>query len=186
MRSEPNSHSGAAGEGNQPPTAMGQEIVVKIADLAVAREPAVITTHGLGSCLAIVLYDAQAKVGGLAHVMLPSPELVKNHTNPAKFPATAIATMLSEIERLGGSRKRLRAKLAGGARMFGALLTSSKGVGAANIGQRNTQEAKAELERLGIPIVAEDTGSDYGRSVEFLVSSGTVLVRSFKAGLKEL
>lgn len=165
---------------------MSQEIVVKIADLAVAREPAVITTHGLGSCLAIVLYDAQARVGGLAHVMLPSPELVKNQTNPAKFPASAIAAMLAEMERLGGSRPRIRAKLAGGARMFGALLATSKGAGAANIGTRNVQEAKAELERLGIPIVAEDTGSDYGRSVELLVSSGTLLVRSFKAGLKEL
>ena len=47
-------------------------------------------------------------------------------------------------------------------------------------------EAKAELGRLGIPIVAEDTGSDYGRSVEFLTSTGTLLVRSFRAGLKEL
>jgi len=165
---------------------MSQEIVVKIADLAVAREPAVISTHGLGSCLAICLYDAQAKVGGLAHVMLPSPELVKNQTNPAKFPISAIGVMLAEIERLGGSKARLKAKLAGGARMFGALLTTSKGAGTANIGQRNTLEAKAELERLGIPIVAEDTGSDYGRSVELLVSNGTVLVRSFKAGLKEL
>jgi len=169
------------------PEASGsQEIVVKIADLAVAREPAVISTHGLGSCLAICLYDPQAKVGGMAHVMLPSPELVKNQTNAAKFPISAIAAMLAEIERLGGSRRRLTAKLAGGARMFGALLTTSKGAGTANIGQRNAQEARAELERLGIPIVAEDTGSDYGRSVEFLVSNGTVLVRSFKAGLKEL
>jgi len=119
-------------------------------------------------------------------VMLPSPELVKNQTNPAKFPISAIDMMITEIERLGGSKHRLVAKLAGGARMFGALLNTSKGATTINIGQRNTQEAKAELERLGIPIVAEDTGADYGRSIEFVVSSGTVLVHSFKAGLKEL
>ncbi|HBE72671.1 MAG TPA: hypothetical protein DDW31_00960 [candidate division Zixibacteria bacterium] len=165
---------------------MSLEIVVKIADLAVAREPSVITTHGLGSCLAIVLYDPQARVGGLAHVMLPSPDLVRDQGNPAKFPVTAIASMMAEIERMGGSRFRLQAKLAGGARMFGALLASSKGANTANIGTRNVQEARAELERLGIPIVAEDTGSDYGRSVELLLSNGTVLVRSFKAGLREL
>lgn len=160
--------------------------MVKIADLAVAREPAVISTHGLGSCLAIVLYDPQARVGGLAHVMLPSPELARHQGNPAKFPASAIKAMLDEIERLGGDRKRVKAKLAGGARMFGSLLTSRQGGNTANIGQRNVQEAKAALERLGIPLAAEDTGSDYGRSVELLVSSGTVLVRSFKAGLREL
>jgi chemotaxis protein CheD len=162
------------------------EIVVKIADMAVAREPAVMSTHGLGSCLAIALYDAQAKVGGLAHVMLPSPELTRNQSNPAKFPATAINAMLERMEMMGASRSRIRAKLAGGARMFGSLLASRQGGNTTNIGQRNVQEAKAELGRLGIPIVAEDTGSDYGRSVEFLTSTGTLLVRSFRAGLKEL
>lgn len=162
------------------------ELVVKIADMAVAKEPTVISTHGLGSCLAIILYDAQVRVGGLAHVMLPSPELTKNQNNPAKFPATAIVAMLERMETMGANRSRIKAKLAGGARMFGSLLASRQGGNTTNIGQRNVQEARAELGRLGIPIVAEDTGLDYGRSVELLTSTGTVLVRSFKAGLKEL
>jgi chemotaxis protein CheD len=158
---------------------------VKIADCKIAKSPAIITTHGLGSCLAITVYDPQMKIGGLAHVMLPEPDLVRNQSNPAKFASTAIKEMVSLLEGMGCSRVRMISKLVGGANMFSKLLNSGK-TSYSNIGQRNIQQAKQELNNLGIPIVAEDTGADYGRSVEFLVSSGTVIVHSFKAGLKEL
>jgi len=69
--------------------------------------------------------------------------------------------------------------------MFAGLLLNRRD-GGVNIGQRNTQETKRVLNALNIPITAEDTGGDYGRSVEFILSTGTVLVRSFKAGLKEI
>jgi chemotaxis protein CheD len=154
--------------------------------MAVAKEPTVITTHGLGSCLAIILYDPAVKVGGLAHIMLPTADLVRKPDNPAKFPATALKSMLEEMDKLGCQRSRVICKLVGGARMFSALLATSKGSNTSNIGQRNTVEAKSALAALNIPIVAEDTGADYGRSVEFVVSSGTVLVHSFKAGIREL
>ncbi|HTY09080.1 MAG TPA: chemotaxis protein CheD [Candidatus Edwardsbacteria bacterium] len=163
---------------------MSNELVVKIADLRVAAEPNIITTHGLGSCLAIVLYDPAVKAGGLAHVMLPSPELAKDQNVLAKFPRTAIPVMLKEMAALGCARPRITAKIAGGANMFGTLLKSrNQGT---NIGSRNVAETKLVLQELGIPLVKEDTGGDYGRSVEFILSSGTVLVHSFKAGLREL
>ena len=90
------------------------------------------------------------------------------------------------MDKLGCQRSRVICKLVGGARMFSAQLATSKGSNTSNIGQRNTAEAKSALAALNIPIVAEDTGADYGRSVEFVVSSGTVLVHSFKAGIREL
>lgn len=164
---------------------MSNEIIVKIADLWVDREPAIITTHGLGSCLAIMLYDQAAKAGGLAHVMLPTPELSRLKAQPGKCPQSAIETMLQQMEALGGQRLRIRAKLVGGSTMFAGLLMNHR-EGGTNIGQRNAQEAKRVLAALNIPIIAEDIGGDYGRSVEFMLSSGTVLVRSFKAGLKEI
>lgn len=160
------------------------ELIVKIADLRVAREPAIISTHGLGSCLAIVLYDPTAKAGGLAHIMLPTPELGRDQSQFAKFPRTAVPVMLEQMQALGCLRSRITAKIAGGANMFASLLRSSKQ--GTNIGARNVQEAKAVLESLRIPIVKEDTGGDYGRSVELILSNGTVLVHSFKAGLREL
>lgn len=164
--------------------AASQELIVKIADLRVAREPAIISTHGLGSCLAIVLYDAEARAGGLAHVMLPSPELAKDQSQFAKFPRTAVPVMLEQMAALGCLRHRITAKIAGGANMFASLLRSrNQGT---NIGARNVAEAKAVLAALQIPLLKEDTGGDYGRSVELILSSGTVLVHSFKAGKREL
>ena len=164
---------------------MSNEVVVKIADLRVEREPAIITTHGLGSCLAITLYDPEARVGGLAHVMLPTPELSRLKASPGKCPQSAIEQMLQQMEGMGCQRLRIRAKLAGGSTMFAGLLLNRRD-GGTNIGQRNALEAKRILNALGIPIIAEDIGGDYGRSVEFILSTGTVLVRSFKAGLKEI
>jgi chemotaxis protein CheD len=164
---------------------LSNEVIVKIADLRVDQEPAIITTHGLGSCLAIMLYDPEARIGGLAHVMLPSPEMSRLKAQPGKCPQTAIEQMLLEMEGRGCQRFRIRAKLAGGATMFAGLLLNRRD-GGVNIGQRNAQETKRVLNALSIPITAEDIGGDYGRSVEFILSTGTVLVRSFKAGLKEI
>lgn len=163
---------------------MSNELIVKIAELKVAREPAIISTHGLGSCLAIVLYDPQAKAGGLAHIMLPMPELSKDQTQFAKFPRTAVPVMLEQMQALGCLRSRISAKIVGGANMFASLLRNNKQ--GTSIGARNVVETKAVLESLKIPIVKEDTGGDYGRSVELILSTGTVLVHSFKAGLREL
>jgi len=160
------------------------ELIVKIADLKVAREPAVISTHGLGSCLAIALYDPEARAGGLAHVMLPTPELSKDRTQVAKFPVTAVPAMLEQLQALGCLRSRIVAKVAGGATMFAALLKSNKQ--GTNIGARNVTEAKAVLASLAIPIVGEDTGGDYGRSVELVLATGVLVVHSFKAGQREL
>ena len=49
-----------------------QELRVKVADYAVASGNAVISTIGLGSCVAIMLYDGSSRIGGLAHILLPS------------------------------------------------------------------------------------------------------------------
>lgn len=164
---------------------MTNEIVIKIADLKVAKEPSILTTHGLGSCLAIMLYHPEKKMGGLAHVMLPDPDLSRVKNQPAKFPRTAVEMMLREMENEGCRPERIIAKLAGGATMFSGLLKASR-ESSHSIGSRNVEEAKAVLALHSVPVVAEDIGGDYGRSVEFILSSGTVLVRSFKAGLKEL
>ena len=166
------------------------EIRVKVADYAVggvgdaatqeggAREEPTLTTIGLGSCVAIILYDPTARVGGLAHVLLPSETMARDRSNPAKFPASAVSLMLAEMTRLGADTRRVRAKLVGGASMFASLLPS----GSINIGERNVMAARQALADSGVPIVAEDIGSDHGRSVHFHLRDGQVEVRSLKKG----
>ncbi|HEY0971351.1 MAG TPA: chemotaxis protein CheD [Gemmatimonadales bacterium] len=153
---------------------------VGLADHAVARE-GVIVTLGLGSCVAIVLHDARARVGGLAHVLLPDPSLSRDGTNDARFPCTAVPLLLSEMRRLG-TRDGVTARLVGGASMFRSILAST----GLNVGERNVVAARLALEAAGVPLLAEDVGGEHGRSVVFDVASGRVTVRSLRAGEREL
>jgi len=152
---------------------------VKVADYAVAAT-GTITTIGLGSCVAITLYDAVVRVGGLAHILLPSETMSRDRSNPAKFPGTVVPLLLSEMTRMGARLERIRAKIAGGAAMFGQL------PGGINIGERNVIAVREVLAGANVPIVAEDCGSDYGRTVFLHLIDGRVEVRSLKRGSRVL
>jgi len=155
------------------------DVRVKVADYAVRRGSDIIATIGLGSCVAIVLYDRDTKVGGLAHILLPSMAMSRETSNPAKFPETIVPLMLTEMRALGATQtSRINAKIVGGASMFGQLVNGT-GI---NVGERNIVATKEALAAAGIPLVAEDTGLDYGRSVYFHLADGRVEVRSLKKG----
>ncbi len=162
------------------PASSVREVTVNVADFAVARNSGVITTSGLGSCVAIVLVDAANHVAGLAHILLPDVALSRGPASAAKFPETAVPLLVREMAALGGTG-RLVAKLAGGSHMFGALLSSG-----VNMGERNLEAARVALARARIPIVAEDTGGEHGRNVVVEVSTGTVRVQSLQRGERVL
>lgn len=157
------------------------EIRVNVADYAVAAG-GTISTIGLGSCVAIVLYDATARVGGMAHVLLPNEAMSRDRSNPAKFPASAVPLLLGEMRLLGAKVERVRAKIVGGASMFGNLIPA----GGINIGERNIVAVRGALAEVKVPIVAEDVGSDHGRSVYLFIGDGRVEVRSLKKGSRVL
>jgi chemotaxis protein CheD len=151
---------------------------VKVADFAVGKNgDTVITTVGLGSCVAIALYDPTTRVGALAHVLLPSESMARDTSNRAKFPAAAVPLLLARMKELG-SRSGVSARLVGGASMFASLLPN----GTANIGERNIAASRAALAAAGVPLLAEDVGGDYGRSVYFHLMDGRIEVHSLKAG----
>ena len=70
------------------------DLRVKVADDAVRRGSDVIATIGLGSCVAIVLYDQDTHTGGLAHILLPNKAMSRETSNPAKFPESIVPVML--------------------------------------------------------------------------------------------
>src|SRR5690606_5080021 len=86
---------------------------VRIAHLAVARGQGRLIAVGLGSCVAIVLYDAARRVGGLAHVLLPDPSVARDASNPARFASEVVPVLIDEMRALG-ARPPFTAKLAGG------------------------------------------------------------------------
>ncbi len=157
------------------------DLRVKVADFAVARGQGVISTIGLGSCVAIAIYDKQTRIGGMAHVLLPSEGLSRDKENRAKFPGSAVPLLLEEMKKLG-ARGPFTAKIAGGSSMFGTLMPS----GGINMGERNVASSRQALSDAGIPLAAQDVGGDYGRSVYFHLDDGRVLVRSLKSGDRAL
>ena len=98
---------------------MSEIIKVGMADLKVCTYPDSLTTLGLGSCVGIALYDSVTKVTGLAHIMLPDSTKITKNENIAKFADTGIAETLRLMLLQGANRKRIVAKIAGGADMFG-------------------------------------------------------------------
>ena len=154
------------------------EIRVKVADLAVGNSADILVTIGLGSCVAIALYDADARVGGMAHVLLPNEHMARDRSNPAKFAGTAVPALVQEMTRLGARRARLTARLVGGASMFGNLIPS----GGINVGERNVIASRQALYDASIPLVGEETGADHGRTVYFHLDDGRIEVRSLKRG----
>ena len=156
---------------------MSKTIKVGISDLNIARSPDVLVTFSLGSCVGICLYDQTTKIAGLSHIMLPTSEQGKND-RPYCYADKALEILVQRMVAAGASRRRLTAKIAGGARMF----SNFKGGNLSNIGQRNVAAVKAELGRLGIPIIADDTGKDYGRTVYFNAENGQMLVKSANRG----
>ena len=157
-------------------------LVVRVAEFKAARAGAVLSTLGLGSCVAIALYDAAAKVGGLAHVLLPSRSLSRNAENPGKFPQSAVPALVAEMGHLGADPRRLTARLVGGASMFASLAPP----GSIQMGERNVVATRDVLSTHGIPVVGEAVGGDFGRSVWFDVSSGRLDIRSVAHGQQSL
>ena len=159
---------------------MGEMIKVGMADLNICKAPNVITTLGLGSCIGLTLYDPVTKIGGMVHYMLPDSTKVRNNSNIAKFGDTGIRELLNRVVAAGASRTRLVAKIAGGARMFEVSGLSEVG----NIGARNAEAAKEMLKELGIRLIAEDTGLNYGRTVELHCATGEFHIKAVGKPLK--
>lgn len=150
---------------------------MKVADWAAERGDGVLVTLGLGSCVAIMLYDPQAKTGAMAHVLLPSTSLARDITNRAKFPETAVPLLIERLKALGADPRRLVAKLAGGASMFGQLVTP----GTIQMGERNILASRNALRAATIPIIREAVGGERGRTVRFHIKDGRVEIRSVGA-----
>jgi chemotaxis protein CheD len=158
------------------------EIIVRVADLRIGSNQDVLVTIGLGSCVAVLLHDPVAKVGGMAHVLLPSPALGRKDDSPAKFPQTAVPRLLELMGARGANTRRVTARLAGGASMFAGLAAP----GTIQMGERNTVACRQVLMHHGVPITGQATGGDYGRTVKLWVADGRVEVSSVSHGVQTL
>ncbi|MHB1392457.1 MAG: chemotaxis protein CheD [Clostridia bacterium] len=161
---------------------MADLIKVGMADLNAAYSPGILTTLGLGSCVGICLYDPATKISGLVHIMLPSSAQIKNNSNIAKFADTGIVKLMENMIRMGAKKSKLVSKIAGGSQMFNFNDASD----IMRIGARNVTATKETLKFLNIPIIAEDTGGNYGRTIELYSETGILLIKTIGYGVKQI
>lgn len=144
-----------------------ERVDVGVAEYRISDSGETLATRGLGSCVAITLYDETAGVGGLSHFMLPR-RAESNATAPTKFVDTGLELMVEAMRQAGASVAATVARLAGGAHL---LDIDDEGVG-----QRNVETAHEVLAEFGVPVVGEDTTADHSRSVEIDTVTGEVRV----------
>lgn len=158
---------------------MAEIIRVQMAESKAAKNPSVLSCIGLGSCIGIVLYDRIAKVGGMAHVMMPDSRRAKSsedeNFNKAKYADTAINQMLEEMETLGAQKRNIKAYIFGGANMFPELFHKDSFL---NMGERNLEAVKSEISQRKIKIQAEDTGGNIGRTIILYTENGKVQMKT--------
>lgn len=152
---------------------MAQIVTINMGEIAVGHNDTIIKTGSIGSCVVIVLYDEEARIGGMAHAMLPAMPIGKSSEGAdilqAKYADQAVDNLVHGIESAGGKKGRLKAKLVGGARMFKLLEGDRYG-----IGYQNAEAAKKRLAELGILVVSEDIGGTVGKMAEFNLKTGLV------------
>lgn len=154
------------------PGSVSGDTVVGVGEYHIVPAPEKLMCIGLGSCVGIAIYDLTAKVGGLAHAMLPRYEEGRDKTNASKYADSSVMLMVDELVEAGAIKGRLKAKIAGGAQMFSFISSDTL-----NIGLRNSQSAKEALKRENIPLVGEDVGGTKGRTVVFNTVDGTYRIQ---------
>ena len=159
-----------------------QEKLVRLGAIAVSNGGETLAALGLGSCVAVLLHDPSAAIGGMAHVLLPSQSLSRDRSSPGRAADTAVPALLEQMIEHGASKPTTVARMVGGASMFSDLLAA----GTVHIGERNVAACRLALRQAGIPIVGEAVGGKGSRSVWFDVGSGSVTVRSVHGGTSTL
>jgi CheD, stimulates methylation of MCP proteins len=156
-------------------------IIVGISDLKVSGNiDDVLITHALGSCIGVVVYDPEVRVGGLLHFMLPDSSLALNKAkvNPAMFADTGIPFLFKSCYRLGSEKKRMIVKITGGAKIM-------DDANYFRIGQKNITALRKIFWKNNVLIDKEDTGKSHNRTVQLEISTSKVVIRT-SDGLKEL
>lgn len=156
---------------------------VHIGEIVVSDAPDdTLVAYGLGSCVAICLYDPVARIGGMLHALLPTA-LGKDGGAPAKFVDRGTSLLIESLLRLGAGRNRLVAQLCGGARTLSAPGFESDWL---SIGERNVQAAQDALQAAGLRIHAQATGGRTGRTVRLSIANGQVTVKSLGQDVQAL
>ena len=157
---------------------------IGMGELVVSNDSSdVLACIGLGSCIAICVFDPVSRVGGVAHMLLPSSRNPSEAMSaPAKYISVGVPNLINRMVKNGAARNNLIVKITGGARMLN--IPGDHNV--LDIGQKNIAEVKAAMQRENIPIVGADVGGTVGRSMQLFIETGRIMIRNLSGRTFEL
>jgi chemotaxis protein CheD len=85
---------------------------VGIGEILVKKTPSILKTS-LGSCVAVIIHDAENKIGGMIHIILSS-SIGRNKSIPGRYADIGIPHLLNIFEKRGGNRNNIKAYVVGG------------------------------------------------------------------------
>jgi chemotaxis protein CheD len=151
------------------------EVTIHIGGVHASAAPTLIKTV-VGSCIAVCLIDPVACVGGMNHFMLPAPAPDREEsTDRARFGVHAMDLLVGAVQKLGGQRRRLQAKIFGG----GHVLQIPRH--AESVPERNIRFINEYMIAEGIPVLSRDLGGYLPRRIHFATDSGKVQVKRLGA-----
>ncbi len=148
-------------------------VTVGVGDCQLSNQPGnVLITYALGSCLAVLVHDPQASVGGLLHFMLPESQIdpEKAGRQPFMFADTGIPLLFRRAYEMGADKRRMVVAVAGGSQMMDLE-------GTFNIGKRNYMAMRKIFWKAGVLVQAEEVGGTVSRTVRLEVGSGRIFLR---------
>jgi chemotaxis protein CheD len=154
-----------------------EQIVVGMADCRVADVPGqLLATYALGSCIALVVHDPSASIGGILHFMLPDRTVNPERTreNPFVSADTGIPLFLQRLYERGVSKRRLAAYIAGGAQIVDRDCVFE-------IGKRNHLAARKTLWKSGILVHGEAVGGSSSRSIKLEIGTGRLWLIEYES-----
>lgn len=151
-------------------------INVEMGQLKIGKYNDVLTAYGIGSCVVVICYDKINPVAGMLHGILP--EKPAKNADENRYINSGVENLIKNLLEIGVSINKIEAKIFGGAKMFDIKSSGD------TIGERNIKKAKEILAKKQIKIVGEDTGSNYGRNIEFYVETKQAMIKSFAKGIK--
>ncbi len=156
------------------------KLIVGVSDMKVSNNPDDdLITYSLGSCIGIIIYDKEVKVGGLLHFMLPESSLdrAKAEKNPFMFADSGIPNLFKSTYKLGAKKQKLKIYVVGGAQIL-----DQKGF--FNIGKRNHMAVRKLFFKNNVITSFEDVGGNVNRTIKLNINNGDVYVKT--SGNKEV
>lgn len=154
-------------------TLTAQSVVIGMGEMQITKDDStVLTCLGLGSCIALCAYDSKTKIAGMGHIVLPSGG--ESDGNSVKYADTGIPMLINKMIEMGARKSNLVIKIAGGSQMLSVPGASNAKM---NIGERNAEEARNAISKLGLDLKADETGGKTGRTVQMMADTGKVIVK---------